>query len=222
MPNDIELEIMVVDLAATYTLYATGLVHLAIAYNKEEGITEAREKVSDYGRRLNEDICRCNINANIPTRFDSAEAVTNILIPGHIVTQISNQLTREYSNRHENIFLFAVTSGGLLTAQTAGLEEGTEAAISVLERTGRMLVLPRRIVRLASQRPDRIFIELKLYLSQQSSDKPLPERWIATLKNNKVIAIMITLGIILIALATLTDAISTLYEKIIAPMLGKL
>jgi len=222
MPEGMDLELRVVDLAATYTLYAGSLVSLAITYNREQGITEAIEVVANYVRRLQDDIYRCGINVAVPQSFESSEEVMRVLAGGTVVNNISNQLAREYSSKHEQIFLFAVTAGGLVTAEVGGLDQDTEAARSELERIGRTLVLPERIVGLASNRPDRIFIELKIYLSEQSSDKSLVERWIAALKNNKPIAFMIILGIILIALATLTDAISTLYDNIIAPMLGKL
>lgn len=159
-----ELELEIVDLGVAYTLYAAALTNLAISYNRKQGISEANQAVHKHQRRLKETLFRFKFDIVIPKNYSSSEEIMDILVSSTIVNNISNHLAREYSSREENIFLFSVIAGGIMTGEVGGVSTETDAAKVQLERIGKSLELPPRIVRMCCKNPERCFEEFKKYL----------------------------------------------------------
>jgi predicted nucleotide-binding protein len=143
--SNTELDIEVLDAGNAYTLYSMALVSLAIGMNKGEDLGKKRNEVNKYADQLHGALVRCGIDKEIPREFSDSGQILAFLQTQVLLYEITNLLVRQHSRRQENIFIFTILLGGVLSGEVGGVDDATSAARTQIPMVSQTLELPDKV-----------------------------------------------------------------------------
>ena len=196
MIDETEIDLEIVDAGTTYTLYAAALVNLAIKMNKKEDPIKSQEQIVKYANQLEGALIRCRIDKRIPITFKNSGEVVELLQTQKLINEITNLLVKEYSRRQENIFLFTVLLGGILTGELVGADGATSAARTIIHPIARNLDLPDRVLQQCLEKKN--FRPFHNFLQQTAKRSSKSRKWYQ--KSEFWIGTLIALGSLIVAI----------------------
>jgi predicted nucleotide-binding protein len=112
MAKGYELDLEVIDAGVAHALYAASLVNLAISFNRGEPTQTTANAVTEYACRLAEALVRCGVNRDIPTIFQDAKGIIQLLSSSKLMTDIGNSLVQIHGTRQEKLWMITCLLGG--------------------------------------------------------------------------------------------------------------
>jgi TIR domain-containing protein len=106
MASDSELDIRIVEASGAYTIYVASIAGLSysLEQNDSDRIADAKETILTHANRLQEALVRCGIVWKVPTEFQDAAQITQILRESTFVIDIANCIVGKHSSRQEYLW----------------------------------------------------------------------------------------------------------------------
>ena len=96
MANNIDLDLEIIEVGTSYTLYACSLTNLAISLNEGNDTKTACQDVSSYAKQLRDVLFRCGIDKDIKENFGNSDEIIRLIDGKELANEICNLLARHH------------------------------------------------------------------------------------------------------------------------------